>query len=236
MKRMMFRTGLGAALALILACGDDRVFDPTTHQTLVGSGVIASESRPVSGFTAVTVSGPLRLVLQQVGVESLEVTADDNVLRVVESEGRGGRLFLGFAPNTSLTRVHEVVCRVTMREVRDIEASGASRLEISGVDTNRLGILLSGATLGSASGTVENLTVAVSGASRWTAGALRSRSVTATVSGASYGLVRAEESLVASVSGASMLEYLGDPRVNAAVDGVSTVRRIGPWGDGPLPR
>lgn len=228
MKRLMLRTGLGAALALTLACGDDRVVNPTTREMLVGSGVIASQSRPVSGFSAVTVSGPLRLVLQQAEVESLEVTADDNVLRVVESEVRGTRLFLGFAPNTSLTRIHEVVCRVTMRVVRDIEASGASRLEISGLDTPGLAVLLSGATLGSASGTVDDLTVDVSGASRWTAGALRSRSVTATVSGAGYGLVRAEDSLVANVSGASMLEYLGDPRVNAAVDGVSIVRRAGP--------
>jgi putative autotransporter adhesin-like protein len=229
MKRLMFRMGVGAALALTLACGDDQVVvNPTTHEMLVGSGVIASQTRPVSGFSAVTVSGPLRLVLQQAGVESLEVTTDDNVLPVVVSEVRGGRLFLGFAPNTSLTRIHEVVCRVTVREVRDIEASGAARLEISGVDTPRLGILFSGATLGSASGTAEELTVAVSGASRWTAGALRSRSVTANVSGASYGLVRAEETLVANVSGASMLEYMGDPRVTTTVDGVSTVRRVGP--------
>jgi hypothetical protein len=227
MSRALCRAGTAAALALLCACHDG-VSGPTATPAIVGSGVIASQARPVSGFAAVTVSGPIRLVLQESGSESLVVTTDDNVIAVVQSEVRDGRLFLGFVPDTSLTRTSEIVCRVTMREVREVAASGAARLELSGIDSTRLAITLSGATTASAGGVAEELLLEVSGASRWTAGDLHSRAVTASVSGASYGLVRASHALVASVSGASVLEYFGDPDVVRVVDGFSVVRRVGP--------
>ena len=44
-----------AALAFLSACDDD-FSGLTATETIVGSGVIASESRAVSGFSAVTVS------------------------------------------------------------------------------------------------------------------------------------------------------------------------------------
>jgi hypothetical protein len=227
MRRKLLYAGIGAALALV--CGCDHADVTTTAPTgaIVGSGVIASEARPVSGFAAVTVAGPIRLVLAQTGAESLEITAEDNVLPLVHSEVRGGRLFLGFAPRTSLSHTRDVVCRVTAAELRDLEASGGSSVEMDGIEVARLGIHLSGAATGSASGTVDALALDVSGASRWSGGELRSRVVSADVSGASYGLVRARESLVANVSGASVLEYVGDPAVVPTVTGVSVLRRIG---------
>ena len=227
MKRV-FRTGIGAAVALSCACGGDNVSRPTSTVTIVGSGLVVSQPRSVSAFTALTVTGPLRVVLQQTGAESLVITADDNVVPVVRSEVAGGRLFLSFAPNTSLTRINEVVCRLTMSELRDVEASGAARLEMSGIDTAQLGVHLSGATIASASGRADRLTLDVSGASRWTAGELRSRSVTAGVSGASYGMVRVSEALVATINGVSVLEYFGDPSITPTLDGLSVIRRVGP--------
>ena len=228
MPRTLIPALAGAALAILGGCGHENVTLVSPSDAIVGSGVTASEMRPVSGFTAITVTGPLRLVLQQAGSESLEVTADDNVLRLVQSDVHGGRLFLGLAPGTSLTRAREIVCRVTTSLVIDVEASGAARLEMSDVRGTRLGVRLSGAVQGAASGAVDDLALDVSGASRWTAASLSSRVVTAGISGASYALVRARDTLVANVSGASTLEYLGDPGVTATVDTVSTLRRVGP--------
>jgi hypothetical protein len=228
MRRLLFRTGLGATLSLLCACDHEHLATPTSIPTIVGSGNVASQSRAVSGFVAVTVTAPLRVVLEQAESESLVVTADDNVIPVVQSEVRDGRLFLGFAPNTSLTRTREILCRITMRGVREVEASGAARLEMSGLDTTSLIVRLSGAVMASARGTAERLTLDVSGASRWSAGDLRSREVTANVSGASYGCVRATDLLVVSAYGVSILEYWGDPQVASNVDGLSLVRRVGP--------
>jgi len=229
MRRALLHTAAGAALALLSGCGHtDGVTSVNPAGGIVGSGVLASESRPVSGFDGVTVDAPLHVVLTQGGSESLLVTADDNVLPLVQSEVRGGRLFLGLVPHSRLTLTREVLCRVTVAEIRDVDASGAARVEMQGVDAVDLGVRLSGAAVGSASGAVGRLTLDVTEASRWNAADLRGRTVVAGVSGASYALVRVVESLVANLSGASTLEYAGDPAVEQTVSGSSVLRRVGP--------
>ncbi len=223
------------ALALLSACdGNDSMTGPpvaivtNTGVTIVGSGVPATEARPLPEFTAVTVTAPFRVVLTQDGGASVEVTADDNVLPFVRSEVRGGRLFLGFTTSMSLSRARAVVCRVSVGELREAEAAGAAVIEMGGVDAERLWVRLSGASFGRASGVVRDLTLDASGASRWDASALRARSAVATVSGASFALQRVSDSLRADVSGASTLEYLGDPVVVSSVTGASVIRRVGP--------
>jgi hypothetical protein len=199
-----------------------------TSVAIVGSGVSATEARLVPEFTAVTVTAPFRVVLAPGGNASVEVTADDNVLPFVRSEVRGDRLFLGFTTSMSLTRAREIVCRVSLGELREAEAAGAAVVEIGGVEADRLFVRLSGASFGRASGVVRDLTLDASGASRWDASALRAGSVGATVSGASFALQRVSDSLRADVSGASTLEYIGDPVVVSSVSGASVIRRVGP--------
>jgi hypothetical protein len=226
-----------AALALLAGCeshdyttapGYPVIVATPTH-TIVGSGVLATEARPVPGFTAVTVGAPFRVVLAAGGAPSLEVTADDNVLPIVRSEVRGDTLVLGFTPDSvSLTRTREIVCRVTVPELREAFGSGAAVLEIGGIDAERLTVDLSGASSASALGGAGELALFLSGASRWSGPSLRARTVRATLSGASFALQRVADSLRADVSGASTLEYLGDPVVVSNVSGASVVRRVGP--------
>ena len=230
MQRRLFWAGLSATLALSSAC--DQATGPTINTTplptTVGSGVIVSEARPAEGFAALTVDGPLQVVVEQTGAESLVITADDNIVPLVTSEVRGGRLFLGYVPRASFSSTRGVVCRVTAAAVRDLGATGAARVEMKGVDLDRLDARLSGASTLEAAGTVERLALDVSGASRWSSAGLGSRTVTAEVTGTSYALVRAGDQLVATVSGVSVVEYVGDPVVTPSVSGLSVLRRVGP--------
>jgi len=67
----------------------------------------------------------------------------------------------------------------------------------------------------------------LSGASRFTAPALRARAADSTLSGASVALVRIVDALTVHASGASVFEYLGDPAVQTEASGASVVRRVG---------
>ena len=152
--------------------------------------MIASESRPVSGFAAVTVAGPIRLVLEQGGADALEITAEDNLLPLVQSEVQGRPA----VPRLRAAREPQPHPRGRVpgdggRRSATSRPRGRPSVEMDGIDAARLGVRLSGAAIGSASGTVGALALEVSGASRWTAAELRSREVSADVSGASYGLV-----------------------------------------------
>jgi hypothetical protein len=229
----MWRIGIVAAVTLSWAC-DGSYSTPTRAGTVVGSGivigsgVVATEARPVASFTAVSVDHPARVVVVWGGAESLEVSADDNILPLVTSEVREGRLFLSLAANPGISTSREIVHRVTVRELEEVEASGAARLELRGVAAESFSLRLSGASSVSGDGRCERLELRLSGSSRAEIPGLRSRLALAVVSGASHALLRVEDELVVTASGASVLEYLGDPLVTSFVSGASTVRRVGP--------
>jgi len=220
---------LGAFVGLLWACDGDQYhhhhYNPGSP--IVGSGQLATEWRTVESFTAVEVSAAGHLIVEQTGVESLQVTAEDNILPLVRTEVRDGRLILGFEPHVGLTLTREVLFRLTVRELDDVGASGASRVEMPNVSGPELALHLSGASFLSASGRVDRTRLDLSGASRCDAPDLRSRTLKADVSGASHAFVRVWDSLVVNASGASILEYLGDPTVSASVSGGSIVRRAG---------
>jgi len=229
-RKLLLVSAIGWTLALSPGC--DHANSPvgvttTTVPTLVGSGVIVTVPRPVGDFDSVSVTGPLQVVFEAGSAPSLEITADDNVVPLVTSEVRGNRLYLGYVSHASFSSRHEVVCRVTAGTVADVEVAGAGSVELRGVALQALRASLSGASSGSAAGTVAQLSLDVSGASRWTSSALASRAVTALVSGSSHAVVRARDTLVATVAGASTLEYLGNPEVTPDVTGLSVLRRIG---------
>ena len=233
MKRLLVLLGCGALLGLAACGGSDavtgsNVVTTLSANTIVGSGVSATETRAVAGFDALTVTAPLRVEVAAGGAPSLEITADDNVLPLVRAEVRSGRLYLSLAPHTSLTLLREIVCRVSVGRLRELDASAAARVVLDGLDGERLQLRLSGAASAWVTGSVGELTLDASGASRVQGFDLRSRSVRATLAGASYAQLRAHESLVADVSGASTLEYRGDPVLVSNVSGASVIRRVGP--------
>jgi len=217
---------LGVALAGLGACDSHDHHDVCSPQ--VGSGNVVTESRPVQGFAAVELSGAGHLIIEQAGVESLNVTAEDNVLPLVRSEVRNGRLVLGFEPGASVTVTREVLFRLSVRDLSEVEAVGASRVEIRGVDAAELALRLVGASDVRATGVVGRTRLTLVGASSCEAPDLHSRVLLADLSGASRARVRVSDSLEVNASGASILEYLGDPSLTTNVSGGSLVRRVGP--------
>jgi hypothetical protein len=191
-------------------------------------GGLVTKSRPVQGFTGVSVGFAGRLIIEQGGAESLEITAGEHILPLIRSEVVGDQLILGLRPDVRLGTSHEIVYRLTVRDLTAIEASGASRVEAHGLRTPALATVFSGASSFTASGRADHHVMVLSGASHCDAPDLRSHSVIATVSGASYALVSVSQALTAVASGGSTVEYFGDPVVAMTVSGGSLVRRVGP--------
>ncbi len=225
MKRRILAIGVGLALLPFAACHDGASFSP---ERVVGSGQLATESRTIAPFTALSVDCPARVVLRVGGAESLEVSADDNVLPFVRSEVRDGRLFLSFAPMGGLTTSHQVLIRATVGALERIEARGAAELEVEGIDGESLRTDLDGASHATLAGRVDRHELRLSGASHCRAENLSSRQLAVELSGASFALVRVSGALTAAASGVSVLEYHGDPAVTSNVSGGSVIRRVGP--------
>src|SRR5262245_44045700 len=77
---IMRSTLIGSFLVLLLisiACNPFSGVD--------GSGTPKTETRAVKDFTAISFSGVGKVIIEQTGTESLSVTADDNILPLLES-------------------------------------------------------------------------------------------------------------------------------------------------------
>ncbi len=218
------------AIALALGACDDDYHDGFHHVTgpsdsIVGSGILASETRAVSGFNGVVLSGAGHLSIEQTGFESLEITTDDNVLPLLTSDVLGGRLELGVQPGYSVSPT-QVDYRLTVAELNEIVVSGAADIDAAGLDTGFLEVVISGAAAADLSGRADLQNVAISGAASYHAAHLRSSDVRISVSGSAHAVVRASDRLEVSISGSGTVEYYGNPEVHASGNG--TVRRLGP--------
>ncbi len=231
MKRVVQALAICGIVALLGGCSStssstDILTSPGTD--VVGSGNVATESRAVAGFNAVSVTGAAHLILEQTGVESLQITTDDNLLALIRSEVVGGALVIGFEPGVDVRPTREILYRVTVRDLRRISISGVSRAEVLGIETEELTTEISGVSSATALGSAAVHRLTLSGVSEYEAPDLQSREVTANLSGVSHALIRVSDTLTAQASGASTLQYIGHPIVDASTTGGSTIRRVEP--------
>ena len=159
MRKAQLLTLLGLTL-LISSCG---------FTTVDGSGKIITEQRPVSGFSAVSLNGTGKLIINQTGKESLSVTADDNLMQYLQTEVHGTQLILRTADRTNLNPSEQVVYKLDVGKLVEIEISGSAEVEAPGLVTNGLKVNANGATKMRLSGQADQQEVSISGAGEYQA-------------------------------------------------------------------
>src|SRR5262245_9149335 len=97
---------LALGYLLILLClslvGPLRVAKAYLQEIIKGSGNVIQQSRPVTGFNAVVVSGIGELSATQGGQESLTIEAEDNIAAVIESEVKDDCLYIRIKRDTNI--------------------------------------------------------------------------------------------------------------------------------------
>jgi hypothetical protein len=130
---------------------------------LRGSGVIHTESRPVTEFNEVDVGGGFELVLRS-GAPSLTLEGDDNLLPLYRSEVKDGCLHLHLREHEGLSPSRSMRVTVTTPRLRRVAASGGVDITFAGATDSRLSLDLSGGvTVKAASLDLEALEVDASG-------------------------------------------------------------------------
>lgn len=152
--------------------------------TLQGSGNIATETRPAAGFDRVSVCCGMHLLLSQGNSESLEITADDNLLPEIESAVTNGELVVRYKNRfggiryepTSPVQVRVIAMQLSginlpgggwmqaeplAAEEISLDLSGGGHARLAGLDTEQLQI----AILGGGALVIEQLQTTVARAS-----------------------------------------------------------------------
>lgn len=190
-----------------------------------GAGERVSDSGPVPSFGALSVSGPLRVVLQRTGRHQVTVSAEESLMPYVEARVRGGVLHVGPVPGATLLPAEEIVVEVECAEVVELAASDGAAVEADLGWLPELWISLSDGAVLTAQGEAERQHATLSGGSRLDALDLRSERVAARLSGGSEAWLWAKNRLDVDARGASRVRFRGDPVVDARVAATSSVTR-----------
>jgi hypothetical protein len=175
-----------------------------------GSGSKQTETRDLGNFDAVEISGAYIVKIDSGGKTSLQIEADDNLLPLIKTEVRGGRLVISSKEDFN-TRKSPVVT-ISMPDVKRVEASGASNFEISGVKNDSLELKLNGASSMDLAGETGKLKVDMAGAGSMDAKNLHAKTVDLNTSGAGSASVYATDALNVAISGVGSVDYYGQPK------------------------
>lgn len=191
----------------------------TACSATAGSGQLATQSRQVSGFTSVELTGVGELSIDQTGTESLTVSAEDNLLPLLTSRVEGDTLILGKKPNTRIVTSKPITYTLTMKDITGLAVSGSGTINAPKLTTAALSIEISGSGVITTAGNADDQSLEISGSGRYLADGLTSKTTTAEISGSGTANVVASNALDVKISGSGTLTYSGNPQVSQTVSG-----------------
>ena len=192
--------------------------------SVIGSGVIKTETRAISGFTSIDASGAFDIEVVCQKEPSLEIEGDDNLLPLVKTEVHGNTLSL--RPEKPFSVKRPIRVRISVPNIENISSSGATSFRVMNVKNEKMMIDARGASSFDITGETVALDLDLSGATKVDTEKLHAARVKISLSGAGKATVFASEELDAQVSGAGSVTYAGDPKkVNKKVSGVGSVSK-----------
>jgi hypothetical protein len=219
-------------------------------EPLKGSGTVVTESRAVSGFTAVELQGTGNLRITQGPAEALTVRTDDNLLPLITTKVRNSTLIIatdtkdhphGITPTTlvydlsvtslqslSVAGAAQVDGHSFATDDLRIDIDGAAQVRLDGLQATTLRVSSSGGSDFTLAGTVDRQEITIDGAAEYKARELASRTATIQITGAGHATLQVAEALDASIEGSGVIEYVGSPTVSQKVSGLGVIRRLEP--------
>ena len=191
----------------------------TACSATAGSGQLATQSRQVSGFTSVELTGVGELSIDQTGTESLTVSAEDNLLPLLTSRVEADTLILGKKPNTRIVTSKPITYTLTMKDITGLAVSGSGTINAPKLTTAALRIEISGSGVITTAGNADDQSLEISGSGRYLADGLTSKTTKAEISGSGTANVVASKALDVKISGSGTLTYSGNPQVSQTVSG-----------------
>lgn len=227
------------SLALLL------IFITSCEETIQGNGEVKRETRESAPFESIDVSGGYEVFIKPANYSSLTIEADENLLEHIETYVKSGVLHISSKKNFS--RYQKLAIYITAKDLKRIEASGASeissqgtlqgkdmKLDFSGavearleINAERLEGDFSGACEVKLRGNANRADFETSGAVEIDAEKFRTKTCRLDMSGAGQAVVFATEELNVKVSGAAQVRYKGNPgSVKQDISGAASIKPL----------
>jgi putative autotransporter adhesin-like protein len=206
-------------LALLMAgCMD-------AFNRIKGSGVAKTETRAVEAFHAVRLNGAADVSITIGQPAQLTVTADDNIVPVIDTDVHDGVLVIGNHESYNTQMGVKVV--IVTPSLDAFELNGSGNVKIKELNGEKFSAKIRGSGDLSADGAVNRLDASISGSGDMKLGELKVKSADVSIAGSGSATVNAEESMSASISGSGDIRYKGNPsKVQSSVAGSGSVHKI----------
>jgi hypothetical protein len=191
-----------------------------------GSGNVVSESRNVSGFTKIDLSGSGEVTIDQNGTEALTIQAEDNLMPKLTTEVVDGTLRLGEKSSLTINLTKPVKYQVSVKDLSGLMISGSGTMTAAKITAPRLAVDISGSGKVTVGGSVENQDLVISGSGDYQAKDLQTKTTTAKIAGSGEASVTVSDSLDIEMSGSGKLTYYGSPpQVTQQISGSGRVTK-----------
>lgn len=234
---------LGAALAPPVLADEGSVIGSMLGFGTTGSGSVQVETRIATGFQAITVSGSINVVLRQGSREGVEVSADNNLLPLIETRVENGTLHI--RPKTGATYstrnpVQVSVDLITLKSLSvggsgevsaqvlkthkiDVTIGGSGGVQFADLQTRTLELAIGGSGSFSAKGRAGKVAISVGGSGGVLADELEADDVSVAVGGSGGAIVEAKRRLDVSIAGSGNVVYSGEAVVSKSLAGSGSV-------------
>jgi Putative auto-transporter adhesin, head GIN domain len=243
-RRHTLTWALAATTALALTAG------AALAATTTGSGTPATETRDPGAFSAIAMRGDIDVVVRQGSRESVQVSTDDNLLRLLETvvEGSGDKrtLRISWPRGENVRSRAKTVVTIDVVKLDSVALAGSGDLSVGALKTPSLVLAISGSSdadlrqletdslrvsiAGSgdvqAAGKATALQISIAGSGDVKARELAADDVSISIAGSGDASVRANKSLTVSIAGSGDVEYAGSGVVTKSrVAGSGSVRQ-----------
>jgi len=210
-----FITALGALALVAGGCTDIG-----SEDTLIrGSGVVITESREVGSFDRLAVEGFGEVIVEVGPASSLEIEAEDNVMAVLTTDIRNGRLVLSIEDGHSLRQAKTPIYRITTPNLIGVAIAGSGDITVDGVDTTEFVVEIAGSGNVQPTGIADHLLVSIAGSGNYEGASMSTASARVEIAGSGSVLVNAEQTLEVSIDGSGDVAYLHNPVVTQSIAG-----------------
>jgi Putative auto-transporter adhesin, head GIN domain len=215
MKRTLLFILLLSTLSLISCNG-------VYHSAVVGNGDTIKKEISASEFSTVDASHAFDIKIVVGNKTSVSVETDENILEYVEVYVKNNNLYLGIENNVNINGT--IKATISTPELDKVDLSGACKINVDGINTDKFVIDMSGACKGTFSGMTDKLDIDLSGATKINTIDLKAQDVRVDVSGASKCSIYSSSSIFADASGASKISVYGAPsKVETNISGASAI-------------
>lgn len=214
-------------------------------QTAEDNSKIKTESRPVSGFNKLEISGSFIVEITQGKEESLKIEANEDLCSQVLTEIKDNTLQISM--NGKTWKKGKIKLFLTFKNLDEISSAGSLamksigslnfttlNLDLSGsaeidlqVQASKIKAEMSGSSNTRLSGIVTTMEVEISGAGSLEAPELTSQNFEIEITGSGNANVNVAKELNVEISGSGAVVYKGNPNIKKSISGSGSIKKIG---------